>query len=462
MNDASPGEARREALVRLGAERLADALLLWAEHAQPLARALELMIEEGDPKRLAAALRRRIDSLARDDGYVPYAGSREFAREIGNLVDTIRARLLAHDPLAAFELADALLKADAAIIERADDSDGDVADVLRDAAALWIEAAARRPEPLDWEELIFERISQAVYGVRNPLLAGAGALLEEAGLRRLVARFEEVAERAESDRPQGQRWPVLDGWVEIALLARALRDPALHESAVTRLGGRARGMPQREIAEFYLECGDPAGALEFLERSPKSSNDPDWSLRARCHAALGQREAQIDALWHAFDRTLWWDTYEELLALHAPEEVERVRQRARECALHFRHAISSIQFLLRAGWPDEAERRALDQAVEFTDAGYHGLLGLTEQARAAGRPRIEVLCYRALLLDILETARSRAYHHAASYLLALEKLDAKIAPGDPLGRHAEFILPVREKHRRKASFWAQVEQARRE
>ena len=55
----------------------------------------------------------------------------------------------------------------------------------------------------------------------------------------------------------------------------------------------------------------------------------------------------------------------------------------------------------------------------------------------------------------------RKARHGADYVLQLERLDAELPAGDPLGRHAEFMLLVREEHRRKSSFWAQVEQVRR-
>ncbi|MCU0222765.1 MAG: hypothetical protein MUF27_01565 [Acidobacteria bacterium] len=455
-------EARHARLAGLGAERLAEALLDWAGRDAAIDEAVELMIEEGDPQGLAAALRGRIAALARDGGdFVRYGGSFPLAHAQRDLLAAIRERVLPHEPAAAFELADAFLRTDTAVLERTEDSSGVVGDEFRDASRLWLEAAARCAEPRDWPALLFERATNDDFGVRAPLLSEAATLLPEPELRRLVARFEAVAAEAEAAGPEDRTWARAAAWSQITLLARALRDPALYERAVAGPRGTLNEGQLRSVAEFHLACGDAAGALERLNRAEEGSSHRDWRLRALCHAALGQREQQIDALWHQFDEFLWWGTFEELLALHPAEEREAVRQRARAQALGFRDAAGAIEFLLRGGWTDDAERRAIERQGQLEHAGYHHLLGLTELAHAAGRPRIEVACYRALLLDILHEGRSRAYHHAADYVLQLERLDAELPAGDPLGRHAEFMLPVREKHRRKSSFWAQLEQARR-
>ncbi len=461
MSPSPPHDPRRPRLVRLGAERLADALLHWAGRDESLDDALELLIEEEDPVTLASALRKRIATLARGNPrFVPYGGSFELARGLRELVSTIHERVLPHDAAAAFALADAFIQTDASVYERIDDSSGIVADAYRDACRLWLEAASRIPEPRDWVALLFERAEKDDYGVREVLLSGAATLLPEAQLRRLVQQFEEVAARADATRQEGGTWIHSSGRAEIMLLARALRDPALNERAVAGYGGMLNSIQLRQVAEFFLECGDADGALARLRQIPESSG-VDWHLVARCHAALGQRGPQIDALWRLFEASLSWTAFEMLLALHEPAARDAAQRRAREWALEYDHTAAAVEFLLRGGWPDDAERRAVERAGELKESGYSQLLELVELAHAAGRPRIEVVCYRALLLDVLERARSKAYHHAARYLVRLEELDREVAPGDPLGLHAEFAAGVRGKHGRKSAFWARVEEARR-
>jgi len=64
--------------------------------------------------------------------------------------------------------------------------------------------------------------------------------------------------------------------------------------------------------------------------------------------------------------------------------------------------------------------------------------------------------YRALLLDILQSARSKAYGHAAKYFKKLEKLSAKINNYSTLDEHVVFLENLEKFHGRKRSFWERV------
>jgi len=67
------------------------------------------------------------------------------------------------------------------------------------------------------------------------------------------------------------------------------------------------------------------------------------------------------------------------------------------------------------------------------------------------------VCYRALLLDILTQARSKAYGHGVRYFKKLEALAGRIKAFKPLPEHHAFVQQLQSAHGRKKSFWARLQ-----
>lgn len=138
-------------------------------------------------------------------------------------------------------------------------------------------------------------------------------------------------------------------------------------------------------------------------------------------------------------------------------ERSAARERARETALPHRYPPTVVKFLLRSGWPDDAERVAIERSTGF-DGGHHvALLELAGLAASLNRPLIEVICYRSLLRDILDDGRSKAYGHAARYDRRLAEIDRDLPSYGPLRHHAVFVEGLRTDHARKRAFWSRFE-----
>jgi hypothetical protein len=68
-----------------------------------------------------------------------------------------------------------------------------------------------------------------------------------------------------------------------------------------------------------------------------------------------------------------------------------------------------------------------------------------------------ILCYRALLSDILDSGRSKAYRHAARYFRRLLQLDKQQADYGEHGDAQQYIGQLQQKHWRKRAFWSQAD-----
>ncbi len=396
----------------------------------------------------------QITALGRSRRFVGYRESFALAGELRELLAAIRERILPDLPARAFELADAFIRADSRVFERLDDSAGIVGDAFRDACLLWLDAAAQSRKDEDWVERIHALAADNDYGVRDPLLPNASRLLSEHELRRLARRYEEEGKAAGSDRDTAH-----DRWVNLGEVAKALRDPALLERAGVAWGYALNDRHQLEIARHCVEWGQIDEALARLESIAEGDYSRD-SLLLDCYEKKGNRNMQIRLVWRLFEAVPDIELHARLLALVPVGEQGATRRRAREIAFHSPGTNSAIEFLLRAGWEDDAERIAIERRSDLDGQHYPALLELGELAANAKRPRIEVVCYRNLLRSILEDRRSKAYGHADKYFKRLVRLDDAIDDYGPLIDHARFVEELRLDHGRKSAFWGRVERQR--
>lgn len=446
----------RRRLADLGAERLAALLVSWTDTDPALRRELELIALEGDPSSLAAALRRRVAGLKRAKKFIPNREAFAFAHTLDGLLERVHSSLLEADPDAACSVLESFLQTDEATFERVDDSSGSVGDSFRWACRLFLQAAARAKGRRDWVRRLHELASADDYGVREPLLEHADELLSEHELRRLAKLFEEDARRA-AETDDDEDYSAWSARARLTLVSRALRDPRLEERLLMEEGGGGLNEFQRlDLARRCLEYGEIEEAERHLRAVPET-NATRWDLLAQCHERAGRERERLDCLWKFFELTLSWETFQELSALLPEPELRSARSRAREAALRADEPVVAARLLLQLGLVVDADRVVADQHAALDGSFYTRLRALAELARSREAVRIEMFCYRALLDDILDDGRSRAYGHAARYLKRLAALDATVTSYAPAAAHEEYVAGLRQRHGRKYSFWQRVE-----
>ena len=151
------------------------------------------------------------------------------------------------------------------------------------------------------------------------------------------------------------------------------------------------------------------------------------------------------------------ETYADLVDLLPADDQTAARKRAIACALAFNSVSRGVRFLLQVGAAAEAESLLMERFQQLEGIDYTSLLPLAKLAAECDRPRIEMLCYRQLLNDILKEARSKAYGHAARYYKRLVALDEVIDDYGSAADHKAFVEAVRQGHGRKYAFWRRVE-----
>ncbi|WP_157263941.1 DUF6880 family protein [Azohydromonas aeria] len=172
------------------ADVLASVLLELAQDYDVVARRLSRLRLANQPALVASQFREILARWRRDDKYLKFPESSHFGTELEIWLEQVERELMATDPSAVLELAEAFIEADADFFERVDDSYGDIGRAMEAACGLWLCAASRCKTPAGgWLTRLMELLSQDNYGGRHALLRDAGKLLDQSDVSRLDERL---------------------------------------------------------------------------------------------------------------------------------------------------------------------------------------------------------------------------------------------------------------------------------
>ncbi len=446
-------ENRKQRLIELGPEALADALLELAERDGEADRLVKRMISPlpGNTQRFKT----KMAGIKRLRRFIPRKESSRFAQELYSLLQDLKAEV--KDPRLGVELTAAFFETDEAVFETCDDSNGSIGDVYRFEAAALFEDYARNCNDKDWiVDLVLHLNRNDGFGVRDVLIDRAAKYLPESSIRALIARFHQMAEE-EEDKEFGKRH-----WLfGIESLARQIKDAPLFEKTRIASWGKLNSAACVDIARVYLESGDARTARSWLERIPESesfqAHERD-ALLLEVYGQLHDGKKRTEVAWRVFKRSRSEESLQELLAVIGPDQRERVV--ADEVGLMLTEedlSLSDLTFLIELGRLSGAEDYLLQRADRIDGDLYGCLLPPAEALDAGGRPLAATLIYRALLDSILERAQSRIYSHGVRYLKKLDALAKSISDWHGLEDHAAYTARLRDNHIRKRAFWSRYE-----
>jgi len=259
-------EDRKDRLIELGAEALAEALLELESRNDAAHDVVERMLatSQENVKRFKSKLVR----LKRGERFVSWRESADLAHRLESLLDDLRAGV--EDPRTGVELLASFFESDKAIMEGCDDSGGRIGDTFRfQAKDLFIFYASRCKEKKWLGDLVMRLTREDQYNLRDVLTDCATDYLPEPVIRDMIASFQESADQ-ETDEDNKRHW-----LFRIELLARQLKDPALFEKTRIAAWGDLNAAACIDIADVYLESGDPETALSWLEPLPDDTFHSD-------------------------------------------------------------------------------------------------------------------------------------------------------------------------------------------
>lgn len=410
----------------------------------------------------ATGLAQQIDRLTSTSHFYNFHEVYLLGEQCENVLQDI-ADLAEQDTEQALGLLDVLLSRHGQLHECVDDSHGVVGEAMQQAVQLWLQVAAQlrkqQPDARQWVEAVLKYNSQNDYGCFDELISSSRCLLTENELQMLARQFEQQAQVAVSIQRGDEHYnaPLENACLGLRAVAEALQDFDLYEQSLLIKSPVPNTLQLERLIGYALE-------LEEFERARHWLQQPQWQHDKNKHKYLNNqlllRQGYIDQLkqnllsdWrlnpHSFTLQMYWEhaTRDEKNSLTA-ELLSRVEQLDSQ--------EETLNMLLFVGEVTVAAEYLVAQQAGLTRCYYSTLLYWLENFERAGQTLAMIICYRLLLLDVLDRGYSRAYHHAARYFNALLKLDKARPDYQGLASAQEFIATLQARHGRKRSFWQEA------
>ena len=179
-------------LEALGAKRLAEILLELGAGDAGIKRRLRLELSaEAGPEAVAADIGKRLTALRQARSFVDWQKRPAFVKDLDLQRQLILEKVAEERPDLALELLWRFMELAEPVLNRVDDSRGDVGDVFRQACRdLGAVAPKASPDPVRLADRVFEAVTTNDYGEYDQLVEVVLPALEEAGVARLKERSD--------------------------------------------------------------------------------------------------------------------------------------------------------------------------------------------------------------------------------------------------------------------------------
>jgi len=445
-------DPRKQKLIDLGSETLADALLNLSVHSDEVDDLIEQLI--ATPKENVQRFKKKLSGLKHSGRFIDWRGASGFSRELEMLLQDLKSGV--DDPLTGVELVAAFYEADNTIFEMCDDSSGNIGDVFRyDAKELFVDYAKRCEEKQKIADIILKVNQKDNYGIRDTLIDCAGECLPEDVIRTMIATLQKWADKEKDE--YGKRHHLM----LIESLASQIKDAKLFEKTRIASWGNLSTAALIDIARVYFESGDVETAHSWLKKIPEGETFQAYErdkLLEEIYHKQGDSEKLTELLFQKFRSYHSTDTLQALLDVIGHDKRDDViNTEGTQILKSDRLRESDAEFLISIGKIDEAEQYLLGLADQLNGDHYGSLLSLAEAMESENRNLAASLMYRSLLVSILERGYTKAYPHGIRYLKKLDRLSAIVSDWKEFSHHEAFKEQIIEAHGRKHSFWSKYE-----
>lgn len=441
---------RKQKLVDLGADTLAEMLLKLSKRSKPADELVESLMTS--PKDKEKRVKAKLAGLNRIRRIRPYRESLAFARELEALLEDLRAGV--SDPLEGVRLVCAFYDSDAVIFEHCDDSNGYVGDVFcYTAGELFKEYAIKCEDKQAVADLVLKVNEKSGYGVRETLVKCSGECLPEPVVRFMIQTLQH--------RTCSSEYEERHNLCLIESLARQIKDAPLFAEVRQKAWGKLNSAGIVDVAAVYFDSGDSGSSLEWLNKIAPDETFYTYErdrLLAQIYHQTNDTEKLTELLRRNLRKYHTTGTLDELISVMGEEcRAEILREEIAFILGEEKLNGTNLEFLIETRFISEAEVYLLKRTGQLNGSDYGTLLPLANEFQIAGRFLASSLVYRALLNSILERAYSKAYPHAVRYLKQLDWLAEQTDDWKEKSAHSEFTAELKKRHGRKHSFWSQYD-----
>jgi len=438
---------RRETLIALGAEALADHMLALGESVDDAAALIHRLTSS--PDELLESFTVKLELLKEEEYWIDWDDTDLFAHRLTLMVDELVASAVT--PEIGLRLVTEFFLCDEAIMKRCDDSSGVVGNVFTDSLTHLFHTYAK--EVKDRQVVIDALVTLTLddkYGVRDTLITHARESLREDEVRTLIAHFQHMIE---TSLPACNFRVVMN---MMGSLAEQINDVDLYEHIILSSFGLLTELSLFTLATMHIERGEFDEALARLEQIAPGYNYKRNQLLREIYQGLGNQEQLIALHKETFDHSKSNKDFEQLIAVVGESyREELMKTEIGKIMANPTFTMAELRLLSDMGNFEETERYLFKHADEVDGDSYYSLLPIAERLIAQRYYRSATLIIRKLLESILRRGYSKAYGHGVDYLDTLDELALHIDEWAPLEEHSTYKENLYTEHKRKYSFWNQ-------
>ncbi len=427
-------------LERLGPARLAVLMMEITEGQAAIKRWLRLELAgEAGPDDLANELDKRLASIAEKRTRITWRRYAEFVRELRQLRAAIAGPMAELNPFVALELLWRLLALADPVMDRIDDSKGEVAAVftlaVQDLGPL---AIAAKAQPGGLADRVFEMLTSDTEGLMSGIVAAVLPALDDAAMwalrEKLTGAINRRARTSLTLRRAVQQIADAQGDVEGFIATwtpKELEEPLVGAHVASRL----------------LAAGRTAEAFAALERArptagPRTRSTADWERGWLAALEADGRDAEAQEIrWAGFEERLDADLLRAHLKRLGDFDDVEAEDRAMVFARDFTNAAMALRFFVE--WPNAAEaaRLVLTRLGDLKGDAVD-LLEPAARLLEARYPLAAAVILRAMIEDTARWRRHERYGSAQRWLLEAASLEPQITDHQDFGTHQEFLRKI--------------------
>lgn len=443
---------RKQKLMNLGPEKLADGLLELANQSDLAEDLIERMI--ATPEENYKRFKKKLAALKRSRRNLRWGESSRIADELRGLLQDLKAGV--HDPDKGVALMASFYETDKGTLGICDDSSGYIGDIYRyDARDLFVEYASRSQEKEKIADLIVKLNQDDGFGIRDALMDCAIQFLPETVIRTMIKTLQKLGTLEQEEYKKRHSIHLVES------LARQVKDAPLFEKTRIDSCGTLSTTAYIDIARVYFESGDAPKALSWIDNIPEKETYQAYErdrLLVEIYKQLKMSEKLAQLLYRMFKSHRSIESLQELLSVIGEHQQEKIIEEEVGAILgQDKLRDSDASFLISVGRLDDAEEYLQARADQLGGSFYSSLIPLAETMEKGSRSLTASIIYRKLLDSILERGYTKAYPHGIRYLKKLDQLEEKITDWRNFKNHEAYKNTLRQSHGRKASFWSKYD-----